>query len=236
MKVSGRAFYQDGGWFIKPDRALTQSELERLDTLAPVPANGASVELTFTDPRQANAKQRRLFFALLSDIHRWSGEPADWLKQYFYLQFAIKHDGRLISLADDTDSTVTDATELIDILVDFILDYDVPVEDGYELLPRDEEHFQYACIKHRACVICGKRADIHHLENIPGNAVGMGGNRTHVDHTKRLLAALCRKHHNEVHNLGTYAFCKKYGLTRLGVKADAETLKKIGVRGNYENS
>ena len=236
MKLSGRAYYTDKGWLIKPDRALTTSELERLDTLAPDPSRGASVQLEFIDPRKANAKQRRLFFALISDIHRWSGEPSDWLKEYFYLKFVIAHDGKLISLADDTKNTVTDATELIDQLVDFIIDWDVPVEDGYQLLPRDEEHFQYACIKHRKCLICGRRADIHHLENKPGNAVGMGGNRNKVDHSKRYLAALCRKHHNMVHQLGTTAFCRKYGLTRLGIKVDAETLKKIGVRGNYGNS
>lgn len=235
MKLSGRAYYTNQGWLIKPDRTLTPSELERLDTLAPDPSKGASVQLEFIDPRKANAKQRRLFFALLSDIYRWSGQPWGWLRDCFYLQYSIKY-GKSISLKGDTDSTVTEATNLIDLMVDFIIDYGVPVKDGYELLPRDEEHFQYACIKHRKCLICGRRADIHHLENKPGNAVGMGGNRDKVDHSKRYLAALCRKHHNIVHQLGTTAFCRKYGLTRLGIKVDAETLKKIGVRGNYGNS
>lgn len=235
MKVSGRAFFNSGEWCVTPDRVLTSSELARLDTLAPDPSKGASVELNFIDPRQANAQQRRLFFALLSDIHRWSGEPPGWLKDYFYLQYSIKYEGKTISLANDTDSTVTDATNLIDLLVDFILDYEVPVKDGYELLPRDEEYFQYTCIKHRSCLICGRHADIHHVEGIYHNTIGMGGNRNKVDHSKRYLVPLCREHHNLVHQMGTTAFCKKFKLTRLGIKVDADTLKKIGVQGNYES-
>ena len=236
MKLSGRLYYTDKGWLIKPDRALTPSELERLDTLAPDPSKGASVQLEFIDPRKANAKQRRLFFALISDIHRWSGEPSDWLKEYFYLKFVIAHDGKLISLADDTKNTVTDATQLIDLLTDFIIDWEVPVEDGYELLPRDEEHFIYECLIHRKCVICGRRADLHHVDRGMGNnTVGMGVNRNKVDHSKRELYPLCRVHHTEIEKLNTRLFEQKHHIHVKGIKLTPEILRKLGVRGNYDN-
>ena len=227
----GKATWMGSWWKLTPSQ---KQNIEHIRT-----PNGdtddVQVEYEFVDPRQARPKQRALFFALLGDIHQWSGEPTDWLKEYFYTRYTVKTAGGEISLAADTKNTVSDAIKLIDDVIDFIFEFGVPVHAGYPLLPRDENYFQYECIKHRECLICGRHADIHHMEGIPGNTVGMGNNRNKIDHTQRYLAALCREHHGICHQLGTDAFCKKYKLTSLGIKVDARTLKSINLRGEYHD-
>ena len=224
MLRSGKAYWEQGGWWIAPDETPNLSHIETMYGKV----SGVPVEYEIPDRRKARPRQRRLFFALLSDIHRWSGEPAEWLKEYFYLQYTIKTAGKEISLANDTVSTVSDATELINLVIDFIFDYQVPINDGYPLLPRDESYFQFKCIQHRRCLICGRAADINHIDE-----VGMGRNRNKLDHTQARLSAPCRVHHTEWHQIGNQAFCKKYRLTNLGVKVNAETLKRIGMKGAY---
>lgn len=230
---SGTAYWRNNMWVIVPDN---KQNLEHIATLNDGSIDGVPVRFELVDPRKARPKQRALFFALLGDIHNWSGTPTEWLKEYFYTRYMIKTAGKEISLADDTKNTVSDAVKLIDDVINFVFEFGVPINQSYVLLPKDENYFQFECVKHQQCLICGKHADVHHLEGVPGNTIGMGGNRKHVDHSKRLVAALCRYHHSEIHKLGTPEFCKRHHLTNIGVKIDAQTFKKIGVQGRYETS
>lgn len=202
--VSGKAFWRGNGWEVKPDQAPTSDFFDHLETINGPDYDGALVELNFTDPRQARPKQRALFFALIHDIWEWTGQPEEWLKTYFYSRYTIRTNGKSISLANGTVSTVSDATYLIDDVVDFIFTYGVPVKVGYELLPRDEEHFQWRCIRHKKCL-------------------------------KHRVAALCRKHHTEIHKIGVPAFLKKHHLTRIGIKVSKKTLKELKIKGDYNH-
>lgn len=181
------------------------------------------------DTRKARVQQRRLFFALLNDISSYYVVPQDFLKDLFYSQYEIYTAGKQISLSDTTKSSVSDANQLLDLVIDFMFSWHVPFKKGYELLPKDAQYFQFECCRHRVCVICHKHADIHHID-----VVGMGMDRTKIDHSKRHVIALCREHHTEFHQIGPKAFSQKYHVPVNGIKVDVETLKKIGVRGNYE--
>lgn len=226
--VSGSAQWKAGGWVVEPDSDPTQTFIEHLENVTGMTTN-FPVELTFVDPRQARPKQRALFFALLHDIWEFTGEPEDYLKDYFYSRFTIRTNGREISLADGTESTVTDAKFLIDDVIDFIFEFNVPIRVGYQMLPRGESHFQFQCLRHRRCVVCGRKADVHHLDEI-----GMGRDRTKIDHTKHRLMALCRSHHTKLHQIGKQKFGDRYKLTMTGIKATKELLNQINVRGRYD--
>lgn len=224
--LSGSAVFQDGFLIIKPDQPPGDGWFEHIKTLNNGKEDWFRVQYEETDPRKVRPKQRALFFALLHDIWNWSGEDEDYLKTYFYSRYMARTGGKAISLADTSQSTVSDATELINDVVDFIFKFDVPIKAGMYLLPKDENHFQYQCIAHRKCLICGQHADIHHVDEI-----GAGRNRNQLDHTQFRLAALCREHHTEFHQVGPSVFCNKYHLTNLGVKVDHATLKRIGIQG-----
>ncbi|TOY75096.1 hypothetical protein DIS16_09920 [Levilactobacillus brevis] len=181
------------------------------------------------DTRKARPQQRRLFFALLSDIYTWSGMPTDFLKELFYLQYEEYTFGKQISLSDTTESSVSDANVLLDLVIDFMFTWRVPFKQGYELLPREQEYYQYQCCRHRRCMVCGREhSDINHVDT-----VGSGRDRNHLDHTQLRVNCLCREHHTEWHKIGPTAFGEKYHIPVAGIKLDEETLRKIGVRGNY---
>lgn len=72
------------------------------------------------------------------------------------------------------------------------------------------------CIKNKKCCICGKDADLHHVDK-----VGMGNNREEIDHSQYRRMALCRTHHTESHTIGETTFQNKYHVW--------------GVKCNYHN-
>ncbi|WP_242458518.1 putative HNHc nuclease [Weissella confusa] len=86
----------------------------------------------------------------------------------------------------------------------------------------DVEAYMYSSLSHRSCVVCGRPADVHHIDT-----VGMGNDRNLVDHREKHLIALCRVHHNEAHNIGWPAFEQKYHVK--GIKLDPETLQRLGI-------
>lgn len=63
-------------------------------------------------------------------------------------------------------------------------------------------------IKSHFCMICGKSpVDADHLEHI-----GMGGNRKINTIKDFSCVPLCRQHHTERHNLGSYQFEDKHSI------------------------
>ncbi|VDG18206.1 hypothetical protein [Lactobacillus plantarum subsp. plantarum] [Lactiplantibacillus mudanjiangensis] len=221
-----RLIEKDGKWY-QVQELNEKPNLDHIETVS------GSIDEYYTyselaDTRKARPQQRRLFFALLNDIVDEFIVPQDFLKAMFYLQYQIYTDGKQISLSNGTQSTVSDANKLLDLVIDFMFEWHVPFKKGYELLPRDQEYYLFECCRHRVCMICGNKADIHHVD-----VIGAGMNRAHVDHTKRHVMALCRKHHGEIEQIGQQDFSAKYHVPVDGIKLDVETLRKIGVQGNY---
>lgn len=219
---------KDGEWY-QVQKLTHKPNLDYVETVS----GSADEYYTYSeiaDTRKARPQQRRLFFALLSDIYTWSGMPTDFLKNLFYLEYESYTFGKEISLSDTTESSVSDANQLLDLVIDFMFEWHVPFKEGYKLLPREQEYYLFQCCRHRVCMICGNRADIHHVD-----VIGAGLNRTRVDHTKRHVMALCRVHHSEIEQIGSVAFSAKYHVPVDGMKLDKETLKRIGLKGKYSS-
>ena len=137
---SGKAYYRNNMWVIVPDKNIN---LEHIAILNDGLIDGVPIQFEFTDLRKVHPKQRTLFFALLNDIHEWSGMPKEKLKEYFYKRYSKMTSSKEISLADNTENTVSDANKLIKDVINFIFEFDVPVRNGYKLLPRNESYFIY---------------------------------------------------------------------------------------------
>lgn len=219
---------KDGEWY-QVQKLTHRPNLDHVETVS----GSADEYYTYSelaDTRKARPQQRRLFFALLSDIYTWSGMPTGFLKNLFYLQYESYTFGKQISLSDTTESSVSDSNQLLGLVIDFMFEWHVPFKEGYKLLPREQEYYLFQCCRHRVCMICGNRADIHHVD-----VIGAGLNRIHVDHTKRHVMALCRVHHSEIEQIGSVAFSAKYHVPVDGIKLDKETLKRIGLKGKYSS-
>lgn len=92
----------------------------------------------------------------------------------------------------------------------------------WDMLP-DDYAMVMRCCKHRKCIICLNHADIDHTFGL----VGIGRDRRTVDNSKSYFLPLCRKHHQERHNLGAKNFLNKYHIKP--VKLNAQTRKELRI-------
>ncbi|WP_056961987.1 putative HNHc nuclease, partial [Fructilactobacillus florum] len=119
-----------------------------------------------------------------------------------------------------SDCSVSLANSFLTFIIDFCIKQDIP----FKTKVIDEIWNDYGlireCCLHRKCVICGKRAQIHHVDTI-----GMGNNRTEVNHIGRKILPLCVIHHREFHDIGAITFFRKYQVKP--IKVDKELAVKL---------
>lgn len=177
--------------------------------------NGLEVEcdVIVNDPYKITDKQRRKVFALVNDIEFHSGQPRDWLREMFqdYVTFLNGYAKR-ISLSD---CSRKQAGELIDVIIEWIFENDIPLKFKTSDLIKNDRTFLYMATINRKCVICGKYAELAHYQ-----AVGRGRNRRKIEHFGNKVLALCHSHHQEQHQLGMDTFNNKYHLTDSWVEVD----------------
>lgn len=181
--------------------------------------------IDYIDSRPLSDKQRRMCYSLINAIAEWSGSSPSEIKEAFKLEFWAD---KIETLADKVFSLANAPMSLVaafqKFLISFILENDVPLKFSLLEYVDDIQDYVYQCLIHKKCCICGKRADLHHIDTI-----GMGNDRTEVEHLGREVMSLCRVHHTEIHGMGRYAFNQKYHLEK-GVIADKTILKIYGLK------
>lgn len=205
-----------GGTLMKvfvPDLFL-ETQIERQKT-----SDKAYMQIQLDDKRIINAQQRKMYYATLNDIGNHTGHLTGHLHDYFKMLYRYIHEDVGISMSN---CTVTQARQMIDILIEFVITRDIPLSDLGINRTDNIDKYLYICILNRKCVLCGRKADIHHCT---GSRIGMGGNRNKVDHKGRSVMALCREHHNLVHQVGEKDFQDKHKV--YGLELDEYAARKL---------
>lgn len=183
------------------------------------------VYVDMIDSRPLSDKQRRMCYALVKAIADWSGSGSEEVKEAFKLDFWAERvdtlSDKIFSLSNAPMSLVAEFQRF---LVAFILTHDVPTKRPLREYVDDIEAYTYLCLVRRKCAVCGRRAELHHID-----AVGMGNDRTEVQHEGREVMSLCREHHMELHTVGKAEFMAKYHLDS-GVPCDKTIMKIYGLR------
>lgn len=183
-------------------------------------ANGKQpvVELNVNDGRTITPDQRKKVWALLNDFCRYTGYSLDEAEILFKSLTRSKYNIEPFSLSD---CSVTTGCLMIEAILEFLFDNDIPFQTKtWDSIP-DWFPKQMLCIKNRRCVICGKPADRAHVF-----AVGMGRNRNKIHNRNNYVMTLCRVHHQEQHNGDEMEFIKKYHIKP--IKVTEEVAKEIG--------
>lgn len=177
------------------------------------------VQIGLPDGRRISPEQRRKAYALMGEIAAYSGYTPEETKLVLKHEFITKHletlEKELFSLSD---CDMTTAREFIGYLIDFCLEFDVPTHVPLAQYCDDVERYVYSCLTHKRCCVCGKKAELHHVDRI-----GMGNNRNEVEHEGRRCLPLCREHHVEVDQIGDRALCDRYHVAP--VEIDARIIK-----------
>ncbi|MDO5390999.1 MAG: putative HNHc nuclease [Eubacteriales bacterium] len=164
---------------------------------------GDEVEIGIEDGRTITPAQRRKIYATLNDISLHTGYTPDAAKQVMKVEHMLRTEcTEYFSLSD---CSVTTAREYINTLMEYALREGI-VLSGIGLECTDDiDTYLYQCMKYRKCCICGRSADIHHVD-----AIGMGRDRRTVDDSMMKKAALCRNHHTIAHQMGWKRFSQQY--------------------------
>ena len=180
---------------------LTDDDLLLLDNGYPLDVN-----IEIQDGKKITVKQRKKVFALLNDIEAHTGSPREDMKEMF-TDFIVTLNGysKRLSLSD---CTRKQAGELIDTIMAWVFQNDIPLNYKTSDLMKQDQTFLYLATVHRKCVICGRKfSDLAHRY-----AVGRGRNRNEIDHYGNEVLALCHFHHKQQHDMGIQSFNAKYHL------------------------
>ena len=105
------------------------------------------------------------------------------------------------------------AREFINTILEFALEWGIPLSDNAIDRTDDIGRYLYYCLMHKKCAICGKDGEIHHED-----AIGMGNNRRKVDDSNYKKICLCREHHTIAHQMGVIRFRQMYKVYGIVVK------------------
>lgn len=172
-----------------------------------------NADVTVPDNKLISTDQRKKIFAMCRDIELYWGEPVEALRQRFQSELEIMNGYERISLRDCTRKI---ASELIELIIAFMFHHQVPMRVETSKLLQGDKAMLYWATVNRNCVICGtSNSDLAHYET-----VGRGMNRKTMDHHGKHVLALCRRHHNEQHNIGVKSFDEKYHLHNSWISVD----------------
>ena len=177
------------------------------------------------DSRPLSDKQRRMCYSLLRAISDETGMGLDPTKNYMKLKFLAEDleetADKIFSLSNAPMSLVCAFQRF---LIHFVLDWDIPCNFSLLEYADDVTDYIYHCLVTKKCCICGKPADLHHVER-----VGMGRNRNDIIHEGMEALPLCREHHQEAHTMPDEEFFNKYHIPG-GIMLDKTLCRIYGLK------
>jgi hypothetical protein len=177
------------------------------------------------DSRPLSDNQRKACYALIGAIADYASMSKDRTKELMKLKFLSENmedmSERIFSLSNAPMSYVCAFQRF---LVQFILEWDIPTDFSLLDMVDDVSDYIYGCLVNKKCVICGRPADLHHVER-----VGMGRNRDEIIHEGMEVLPLCREHHTEAHTMPDKDFFERYHLPG-GIVADKTICRIYGLR------
>ena len=212
IQTEGRVYEQRGIVYVKTSRPA-------VDHLSD------EVTVVWSDSRNRTPEQNRKAWALMTEIADFQGQEKETTYREQALAFTEKSleilQGRLFHLST---ATVSEARAFITMLIEIIVEYGIPTKEPLYTMCEDIERYIYACLMNKKCCICGKKADLHHVDQ-----VGMGYNRETKPQLGALVMPLCREHHSEWHTIGRTAFEERYHVSPVPI--DKRIAGKYNISG-----
>lgn len=212
IQTEGRVYEQRGIVYVKTSRPA-------VDHLSD------EVTVVWSDSRPRTPEQNRKAWALMTEIADFQGQEKETTYREQALAFTEKSleilQGRLFHLST---ATVSEARAFITMLIEIIVEYGIPTKEPLYTMCEDIERYIYACLMNKKCCICGKKADLHHVDQ-----VGMGYSRETKPQLGARVLPLCRVHHTEYHTLGKTEFENRYHV--VPVPMDRRIAGKYNISG-----
>lgn len=190
-----------------------------------------TVGIIISDQRSFSVEQRRKWWALLGDFAEYTGyvnpkkQDLDEAAFVVKTEFVRETGGEWFSWSDKSPMTMSEASKVLDFLIDYMIERDIPFATKTWDSIKDDYAVQMLALKKRMCVICmAPDAQVAHF-----NAVGMGRNRNKLIASDFLYMSLCSKHHMEQHNVGIKTFMQMHIVKP--VKLTDQQIREFGIIG-----
>lgn len=207
--TSGVAYESDKGVVVKTTRPAVNNLSDQ-------------VRVIWADSRMRTPEQIRKAWALMGEIAAYQGECKEEVYRERSTAFSLDHLETLQGRFHLSRATVSEARAFINLLVETIIEYGIPTREPLYGLSDDLERYTWACLMHKKCAVCGKAADLHHVDH-----VGMGFNRNEISHIGMRCLPLCREHHMEAHSKGQIVFDAKYHLTAIPITKEIAKVYRL---------
>ncbi len=172
--------------------------------------------LEIADRYKVSRFQQKKAHAILNDISAWSGyTPMEITKEMTKIQFLDEEIPTLDESFSLANCSREIATKYITFLINFCVYHGIECGEPLWKMVEDIPRYIYVCAINKKCCVCGKKAELHHVQ-----AVGMGNNRHKINHIGRLCLPICRHHHVEAHTMGNKDFCEKYLIQAIPIDED----------------
>src|SRR5699024_12428539 len=123
--------------------ALDSDSLRMIDNGYPLDVN-----LEVIDGKKITVQQRKKIFALLNDIYLFTRQPQEDLRQQFKFYLEMIKGYERISL---TDTTRRIASELIEVIIAWVFQHDIPLNYKTSDLMKEDNYFIYLSTINRTC-------------------------------------------------------------------------------------
>ena len=215
-------------------RVAEEGDGTRLEIRVDTPLSGLIKERHIThiavgleDGRHITPLQLRKAHAMIRDISEHTGYPPEAMKQIMKIEHMMRiGDYEYFSLGT---CSVTTAREFINTLMEYALREGIILDEEGLKRTDDINTYLLQCIRYRRCCVCGRDADIHHVD-----AIGMGNDRRRYDDSAHQICALCRIHHGMAHQMGWprfQAMYKVYGIRKYQTEDAVDSGRRQGRYG-----
>lgn len=182
----------------------------------------------FVDGRQATEKQKEYIRTLLRDLAEWTGYEENEFQTIIKraVLYSMEECRKSETLRiEELDYTV--ARRYINVLIGLCLRLGAYASFPLSLAcdASDLNGYIYSCLYRKTCCVCGKHADLHHVDR-----VGAGRDREHMNHLGMRCLPLCRTHHNEAHQHGDDQLMKKYNLIAVPINVKVAKTYGLGMK------
>lgn len=172
---------------------LPKNEIEKYSS-----NQGLFAVIKFWDSRRISEEQRKMIFATCKDIADYIGDPRELVRYDMISSYAEAAGIEFFSLSDCSLET---ARELINYIMDYVMEHDIPLTGQGVDRTDDINRYLYMTIKHSKCCVCGKQGVVYNL----------------TDSNK---ISLCNLHYDEAKAKGLKVFEKVYKVYGIKIREE----------------
>ena len=134
--------------------------------------------LELFDSRYSSPEQRKHYWALIGDIHDYTGKRKGLINLNMKALYMVEKDTDKEPSVAQGKMTQGEVAEWLQMIIEWMIEHDIPAQHPEGYIPADISKMMYVLTMNKKCVVCQKQPiEMAHFDG----TVGMGRDRTKID-------------------------------------------------------